>query len=91
MQCSLSLTSSSRMDIFSTLGGKREPESLWVVSLQEAVEQGQRGTGRKQETSQRKRHVFKDVSRAEKKGAPKPDLWMAAQGAEVLTVESGDT
>ena len=42
------------------------------------------------ETWQSKRGVFEDnVSRAEKKGAPKPDLWMAAQRAEVLTLENG--
>lgn len=71
-------------------GGKRRSHQMRDAAGL-CVEQGQRGIGREQETRQRKRHVFKDVSRAEKKGAPKPDLWMAAQGAEVLTVESGDT
>lgn len=55
-------------------GGKRRSRQMRDAAGL-CVEQGQRGTGREKETRQRKRRVFKDnVSRAEKKGAPKPDL-----------------
>lgn len=63
----------------------------WEI-LQACGSRDRGGLGREKETSQRKRRVFKDnVSRAEKKGAPKPDSEWPLQGAEVLTLESGDT
>lgn len=53
---------------------------------------GDSGGQAESDTWQSKRDVFEDnISRAEKKGAPKPDLWMAVQRAEVLTLENGST
>lgn len=70
---------------------EREGDVRWEI-LQLSVGAEQRGTGREKETSAEKEACLQgQLAEQKKKGAPKPDSGMVAQGAEVLTLESGDT